>query len=88
MVTAFVVVAVRIVSTVLQFNVLCFVKVVVKVVVEVVVMVVAEVEKDNYFTQTKFESKLFYPKKCVNCDKCEFATKQDNMYFATSIHLK
>ena len=35
-----------------------------------------EMEKDNFFTQARFELKLFYPKKCVNWGKSEFATKQ------------
>ena len=26
-------------------------------------------QKDNYFTPTGFEPKIFYPKKCVNYDK-------------------
>ena len=45
----------------------------------------ADMEKDNCFTQAKFQPKLFYPKKCVNCDKSEFATKQRKMYLTTSM---
>ena len=41
----------------------------------------ADMEKDNLFTQASFEQKLFFPKKCVNCNKGEFATKQRKMYF-------
>ena len=26
-------------------------------------------QKDNFFTQTRFEPKIFYPEKCVNYDK-------------------
>ena len=33
-------------------------------------------KKTIFFTQTRFDPKLFYPKKCVNFDKIEFATKQ------------
>ena len=33
-------------------------------------------EKYNWFTHTRFEPKLFYPKKCVNCNKCEFEKKE------------
>ena len=29
----------------------------------------ADMEKDNFFTQTWFEPKIFYPKKCVNYNK-------------------
>ena len=45
----------------------------------------ADMEKDNLFTEASFEQKLFYPKKCVNCKKSEFATKQRKMYFAKII---
>ena len=34
-------------------------------------------EKDNLYTQPSFKPKLVYPKKCVNCNKSEFATKQN-----------
>ena len=43
-------------------------------------------KKDNYFTQARFDPKLFYPKKCVNFDKSEFATKQRKMYLTTSMN--
>ena len=36
----------------------------------------ADMEKDNFLTEAMFDPKLFYPKKCVNFDKSEFATKQ------------
>ena len=36
-------------------------------------------EKDNFLAQARFDPKLFYPKKCVNFDKIEFATKQHKM---------
>ena len=29
----------------------------------------ADMQKDNYFTQTWFDPKILYPKKCVNYDK-------------------
>ena len=29
----------------------------------------ADMQKDNFFTQTRFEQKIFYLKKCVNYDK-------------------
>ena len=45
----------------------------------------ADMEKDNFFTPAKFEQKLFYPRKCVTCDKREFATKQHKMCLTTSI---
>ena len=35
----------------------------------------ADMQKDNFFTQTRLEPKLFYPKKCVNQHKSEFANK-------------
>ena len=42
-------------------------------------------EKDNFFTPARFEQKLFYPRKCVTCDKSEFATKQRKMCLTTSM---
>ena len=41
--------------------------------------------KRQFFIQARFEPKLFYPKKCVNCDNCEFATKQRKLYLTTSM---
>ena len=39
-----------------------------------------------FFTQTRFEPKLVYPpKKCVNCNKNELATKQCNMKLTTNM---
>ena len=35
--------------------------------------------------QARLDPKEFYPKKCVNFDKSEFATKQRKMYFTTSM---
>ena len=43
----------------------------------------ADMEKVNFVTQARFEPKLFYPKKCVNCNKSDFATKQRKIYLAT-----
>ena len=40
--------------------------------------------KDN-FSQARFDPKLLDPQKCINFDKSEFATKQHNMYWTTSI---
>ena len=34
----------------------------------------ADMQKDNFLTQTRLKPKIFYPKKCVNCDKNEYAT--------------
>ena len=34
---------------------------------------------------SKVLAKTFLPKKCVNCDKIEFATKQRKMYLTTNI---
>ena len=39
-----------------------------------------DMEKENFLTQARFNPKLFYPKKCKNFDKSEFATKQRKMY--------
>ena len=36
----------------------------------------ADMEKDNLLTPARFQQKLFYPRKCVNCDKNELTTKQ------------
>ena len=44
-----------------------------------------DMEKDNFLTQARFDPKLFDPKKCVNFDKSEFATKQRKMYLTTSM---
>ena len=44
-----------------------------------------DMEKDNFFTPARFEQKLFYPRKCVTCDKSEFATKQRKMCLTTSM---
>ena len=38
-----------------------------------------------FFTQARFDPKLFYPKKCVNFEKSEFATKQRKIYLTTSM---
>ena len=43
-------------------------------------------EKDNFFTQARFDPKLFYTKKFANFDKSEFATKQPKMYLTTSMN--
>ena len=40
-------------------------------------------EKDKFLTPARFEQKLFYPRKCVTCDKSEFATKQREMFLTT-----
>ena len=45
----------------------------------------SDMEKDNYFTPARFEQKLFYPTKCVTCDKSEFATKQRKICLTTSM---
>ena len=45
----------------------------------------SDMEKDNFLTQARFDPKPFYPKKCVNFDKGEFATKQRKMYLTTSM---
>ena len=42
-------------------------------------------KKHNVFTQARLEAKLFYPKKCVNFDKSEFATKQRKVYLTISM---
>ena len=42
-------------------------------------------EKDNLFTKVSFEPILFYLKKCGNCNKSEFETKQRKMYFIKSM---
>ena len=42
-----------------------------------------DMEEYNLFTQARFEPKLFYPKKCANCN--DFATKQCKMYFTKSM---
>ena len=43
-------------------------------------------EKKNIFLNTaRFEQKLFYPRKCANWDKSEFATKKHKMYLTTSM---
>ena len=49
------------------------------------VLFCADMEKDNFFTPARFEQKLFYPRKCVTCDKSEFATKQRKMCLTTSM---
>ena len=46
---------------------------------------ISDMEKENLFTQASFEQKLFYPKKCVNCNKSEFATKQRKIYVTKSM---
>ena len=38
-----------------------------------------------FFTPARFEQKIFYPRKCVTCDKSEFATKQRKMCLTTSM---
>ena len=38
-----------------------------------------------FFTPARFEQELFYPRKCVTCDKSEFATKQRKMCLTTSM---
>ena len=46
----------------------------------------ADMETGNFFfTQARFDPKLFYPKKCVNFVKSEFATKQRKIYLTTSM---
>ena len=42
-------------------------------------------QKDNFSTPATFEQKLFYPRKCTNCDKSEFTTKQHEIYLTTSM---
>ena len=42
--------------------------------------------KDNFFfTQARFDPKLFYPKNYVNFDKNECIIKQCKMYLTTGI---
>ena len=41
--------------------------------------------KKIFFTQAKFQPKLVYPNKCINCDKSEFATKKLKIWLATSL---
>ena len=36
--------------------------------------------KKTIFTPARFEQKLFYPIKCITCNKSDFATKQRKMY--------
>ena len=47
-----------------------------------------EMEKNNFLTQAQFKPKLFYPKKCVNCEKNKFTKtkKQRKMYLKTTIN--
>ena len=40
-------------------------------------------KKTIFFTQARFHPELFYPKKCANFDKSEFATKKSKMYLTT-----
>ena len=42
-------------------------------------------EKDNLLNTARFEKKVFYPRKCVTCDKSEFVTKQREMFLTTSM---
>ena len=42
-------------------------------------------KKTIFFTPARFEQKLFYPRKCVTCDRSEFATKQHKMWLTTSM---
>ena len=44
-----------------------------------------DMKKDNFFTQAKFQQKLFYPKKYISCDESCFATKQCKMYSTKSM---
>ena len=44
-----------------------------------------DMEKHIFFTPARFEQQLFYPRKCVTCDKSEFATKQRKMCLTTSM---
>ena len=44
-----------------------------------------DMEKYNLFTQAWLGPKLFYPKKCINCNKIKFATKQSKRYFTKSM---
>ena len=39
----------------------------------------------TFFTQGRLEAKLFYPKKWVNCNKSEFATKQRKVHLTISM---
>ena len=45
----------------------------------------ADIIKDNFLTQARFDPKLFYPKKRVDYHKSEFAIKQREMGLTTSI---
>ena len=42
-------------------------------------------KKMIFFTHARFHKNYFTPKKGVNCDKSEFATKQRKMYLTTSM---
>ena len=42
-------------------------------------------KKHFFFIKARLEPKLFYPKKCVKCNKSEFATKQRKMYLTKSM---
>ena len=37
-------------------------------------------KKTFFFTPARLELKLFYPRKCVNCDQNKFATKQRKLF--------
>ena len=37
-------------------------------------------KKTIFFTSARFQLKLFYPRKCVNCDKSKFAKKQRKLF--------
>ena len=42
-------------------------------------------KKTIFFTPARFEQKLFYMRKCVTCDRSEFATKQRKMCLTTNM---
>ena len=39
-----------------------------------------------FFTPTRFEQKLFYQRKCKNCNKSELVTKQRKLYLTTCMN--
>ena len=50
------------------------------------VKVFTDMEKDNLFTQQRFDPKLFSLKKCVNLKKSELTTKQLKIFLTTSMN--
>ena len=44
----------------------------------------ADMEKTIFFTPARLEQKLFYPRKCLTCNKSEFTTKQRKMCLTKS----